>query len=183
MRVSAGKYKGRSFSANSKTEIRPTTDRIKEWIFQFADPYIPDEPTLDLFSGSGNLGIEALSRGSSFAVFVDKNTGKLIRSNLESLQTDTPIRVYHEDVLRFLKRKFSNKFRFSLITADPPYTFSSYSEFLTALYQSDLLKPGGLFILESGKHSSLQIPESFYPIARQKLFGETNIHIFERGIE
>jgi len=181
MKVSAGRYKGKSISVSCSTKIRPTTEKIKEWIFQIVEPNIPDSTVLDLFAGSGNLGIEALSRGSSFAVFVDKFTDHLIRRNINTLKPDSPVKVYREDVLRFLRRRFSKRFRFSIIIADPPYNFSSFHSFLLSIYESELLKPGGIFILESGKHSITDIPESFYPLIREKTFGETVIRIFQRG--
>ncbi|MFC1729522.1 16S rRNA (guanine(966)-N(2))-methyltransferase RsmD [candidate division KSB1 bacterium] len=182
MRVISGRYKGFLISTKSSIQIRPTTSRIKEWIFQIIGPYLPDSCFLDLFAGSGNLGIEALSRGSKMAVFVDKHTGGLIRRNLNALGPEEKTKVVKEDVIRCLKKHLSGKIRFSVIAADPPYEYDSFSSLLSALYQSQLLIPGGLFILESSRHSSLSLPEEFYSPYREKKFGETVVRIFQRGI-
>jgi len=181
MKVIAGRYKGVSINVKSRIKIRPTTQRIKEWIFQIFEPYLPESYFLDLFAGSGNLGIEALSRGCKGAVFVDIFTTNLIRRNLNTVKSDAETKIFKDDVIRFLQRRFKSPFRFKVIAADPPYEYNTFHSFLSAVYQSDFLLPEGFLILESGKHSELCLPDTFYREIREKKFGETIIKIFQRG--
>jgi len=180
MRIIAGRYKGASLSAKAGIHVRPTTDRIREWIFQVAGPFLPESRFLDLFAGTGGLGIEALSRGSRRAVFVDAYNACLIRENVQSICPDAQTRIFQEDVLKFLSRYRSGSFRFTIIAADPPYGYNGYSRLFSAVFQSPMLLPGGLFILERGKHSAVHLPEPFFPVIREKRFGDTLITLFQK---
>lgn len=183
MRVIAGQYKGSSILSRPDHGIRPTTNRIKEWIFQVIEPFIQGSGFLDLFAGTGGLGIEALSRGCKSAVFVDNKNGGIISKNLKNINAEKQARIYREDVLKFLARRFPGNYRFSLMSADPPYDFNLFSRLFSLIYKSPLLDPRGLFILEWSKHSDIKFPEEFYPLFREKKFGDTNITIFQKGID
>jgi len=185
MKVQSGRYKGTALTAKAQTHIRPTADKIKLWIFQIINPYISDVSFLDLFAGSGNIGIEAISRGCQYAAFVDNATGSLIRKNLSLLQSSVPARIYNEDVLYFLRRRHPVKMMFHIIFADPPYQYPYFLELIHAVSVTRIFAENGIFILESGKHSlSPELYESEYlkafALLREKHFGETKISIFQK---
>lgn len=122
MRIIAGKYKGRQLVSFKADHIRPTTDRVKETLFNILQGQCEETRVLDLFSGTGNLGIEALSRGAIKAVFVEKNPKsiEIIMKNLELLKLDKlSYSVFKKDVFSYLE---SNKEQFDLIFVDPPFT-------------------------------------------------------------
>ena len=181
MKVNSGRYKGTTIKVGRYTAIRPTTGKIREWIFQILKPYLPDSRFLDLFAGTGIMGIEANSRGCRFAVFVDNATGALIRQNLRNVDQVVNTKIINEDVLHFLRRRHPAKFRFHIINADPPYDYDRFSQLLKAISQSKLLVDGGFFVLEHGRHSLISIPDSFLTVLREKTFGETKVTIFKKG--
>ncbi len=182
MKVIAGRYKGTTISVKSPIDIRPTTNRIKEWVFQILDDFIVGANFLDLFSGSGNMGIEALSRNCKSAVFIDKSTKKLLEKNLNKFESTNNTKIFKLDVLDFLKRKFHDSFRFDLVYADPPYKYDCYNDLCELVMQSSIIENNALFILETGKNSSniLEVPNLV--LVREKNFGDTIIKIFRKEI-
>ena len=180
MRVQAGRFKGIHVSGKTRYPIRPTTDKTREWIFQFLEPYIIGAHFLDLFAGTGMMGIEAVSRGSQYAVLVDTNTGLLIRNNLRLLGCDQSFRMITDDALKFLRRRHPKKNRFQIIHADPPYDYSEYDSLIRAIASNTILDDNGVFILESGIHSAIATDEIQLATLREKRFGDTRITIFER---
>src|SRR5699024_7300375 len=119
----AGKYKGRQLKPVPGSETRPTADKIKEAVFHKMGPFFDGGNGLDLFAGSGSLGIEALSRGMDNMIFVDKSPKaiKVIRYHIELLKVQTNCEVYRNDALRALDIVSKKGERFSLILLDPPY--------------------------------------------------------------
>ncbi len=126
------------------------------------------------------MGIEAVSRGSQFAVLVDTNTGKLIRNNLRPLGCDQSFQIVREDALIFLRRRHPKKYRFHIIHADPPYDYGEHDSLMRAIANSTVLDDNGVFILESGIHSAVAIDEIPLAPLKEKRFGDTRITIFER---
>ncbi|MEN9406519.1 MAG: rRNA ((966)-N(2))-methyltransferase RsmD [Bacillota bacterium] len=124
MRIISGKAKGTKLLLPRSTTVRPTQDRIKETLFQILTPYLLDSIVLDLFAGTGSLGLEALSRGASSAVFVDKDphSTALIFKNAEKTRLAPHIKVYKKSVRAFLKQyDATTSGLFSLVFLDPPY--------------------------------------------------------------
>lgn len=192
MRVSGGRYKGSLVGVKSPAPntsgkantIRPTTEKIREWIFQIIEPHLPGSGLLDLFAGSGIVGIEALSRGCKFAAFVDSKSSALIRKNTGLFDEEIQYRVYKEDALKYLRRRIPAHYRFQIIFADPPYDYELYPQLLNAVAKSSLLKQDGLFILEHSRHrdtESLLVKELPISTVREKQFGESKITIFRKG--
>ena len=126
------------------------------------------------------MGIEAVSRGSQFAVLVDTNTGQLIRNNLRPLGCDQSFRMVREDALKFLRRRHPKKYRFQIIHADPPYDYGEHDSLMRAIANSIVLDDNGVFILESRIHSVVATDEVSLATLREKHFGDTRITIFER---
>jgi 16S rRNA (guanine966-N2)-methyltransferase len=177
MRVIAGSAGGIRLAV-PKRSVRPTMDRVKSAIFSSLGDAVVGARVLDLFAGSGALGIEALSRGASSAVFVerDRQSADVIESNL--LKTKLTGRVRQQDVFDFL-RHASTAEKFQIIFADPPYDKTEADEsFTEKLFGNkqllQLLESTGTFVLE--KQPSEILPESkLWRITRQKTYGATEV--------
>ncbi len=150
MRIISGKYKGRQLVYPKDKRVRPTQDRVKEALFSILGPQVHHAAVLDLFCGTGGLGIEALSRGASSCVFVDL-IGDSVRKNLAFVEE--PHTVFEVDFRIFLKR---NHRCFPLIFMDPPWLESTiYEDSLKAIFGSDILPLGGTLVVEHPKKMDL----------------------------
>jgi 16S rRNA (guanine966-N2)-methyltransferase len=186
MRVVAGNAGGLTLKV-PKSGVRPTMDRVKAAIFSMAGDRVIGARVLDLFAGSGGLGIEALSRGAASAEFVerDREAAAVIRENLERAKCSGA--VHCEDVFRFLKRRAADGAgaRFDLVFADPPYASEpGRRPFTVELLESgaarDLVLPGGWFVVE--KHPAEAVPEHpGWELFRRRRYGATEVLVLERG--
>jgi 16S rRNA (guanine966-N2)-methyltransferase len=181
MRVIAGSAGGVRLAV-PKHGVRPTMDRVKAAIFSSLGEAIIDARVLDLFAGSGALGIEALSRGAALAIFVedDRVSAEMIEQNLA--KTRLKGRVRHQDVFDFL-RQASDAERFRIIFADPPYAKAHRGESHTETLLNNeslpqLLEPNGIFVLE--KKPADTLPETkLWRVLRQKTYGATEVLFLE----
>lgn len=150
MRVIAGRYRGRRLKTVKGKGTRPTTDKIKESFFQMIGPYFNGGTCLDLFAGSGGLGIEALSRGIDKAIFIEKNTKavRIIHGNIKELGLNEQTEVYRTDAFRALNVLKKKKLQFDLIFIDPPYGLLNDNEIITEIINNNLLKANGLIYYE-----------------------------------
>lgn len=150
MRVVAGKYRGRNLKAPNDDKIRPTTTRIKETLFNILQGYVQDSIVLDLFAGSGALGIECLSRGAKEVIFVDKSRDAvdLIYRNLQGIKDN--YRVVNCDFLTALRNAYVENKKFDLIFLDPPYSSQSAETAIQTIFDLDLLEENGIIIYEHG---------------------------------
>jgi 16S rRNA (guanine966-N2)-methyltransferase len=177
MRVIAGSAGGVRLAV-PKRGVRPTMDRVKAAIFSSLGEAIIGARVLDLFAGSGALGIEALSRGAASAIFVedDRQSAKAIEENLA--KTNLQGRVRDQDVFDFLRQQ-SNADRFQIIFADPPYEKGQHDENCTEKLLNNeslpqLLEPGGIFVLEKRPAERLAEMKAWKTI-RQKTYGATEV--------
>ncbi len=131
--------------------IRPTADRVKEAIFSILGDKVRGRRVLDLFAGSGALGLEALSRGAASCTFVDRSTAEIIRKNAEHTHLSDRSRIVSGDVLAYLARLTREGAVFDLILADPPYRQGGAEAVLSALDGSSVLAHEGILLLEHGK--------------------------------
>lgn len=147
MRVIAGKAKGTQLNTPEGMLTRPTTDRVKEALFSIIQFDIPGAVVLDLFGGTGQLGIEALSRGASRAVFVDarREACQLIRSNLKKTHMEQEASVVQSDYLQYLNRA---KEKFRIIFLDPPYAEVFLENAIKRITEIDILCSGGIIVAE-----------------------------------
>jgi 16S rRNA (guanine966-N2)-methyltransferase len=184
MRVIAGRAGGVRLSV-PKAGVRPTMDRVKAAIFSSLGEVIVGASVLDLFAGSGALGIEALSRGASSALFVDCDREAISAIEKNLAKTRLRARVRQGDVLQFLTR-FRSSEKFRVIFADPPYERmelgTSYSaELLADRTLPRLLEPSGIFVLEKQPEEALpELP--LWRIIRQKTYGATEVLFLESAI-
>ncbi len=178
MRVIAGKARRLNLETLPGLETRPTTDRIKETLFNILQADIPGSSFLDLFAGSGAIGIEALSRGAEKAVFVDKNPKACacIRRNLEFTRLSGG-QVLNMDVMQAL-RSLEGRAVFDCVFMDPPYGKELEKEALQALFRSSLITADTLIIAEASLETDFSYLGSIgYRLVREKTY-KTNKHIF-----
>ena len=179
MRVIAGKARRLNLKTIPGNETRPTTDRIKETLFNILQPEIPGCRFLDLFSGSGAIGIEALSRGAEYAVFVEKNPKACtcIRENLSFTKLTDGGKLLNMDVLQAL-RSLEGGEPFDCIFMDPPYNKNLERQVLEYLKDSSLANTDTLIVTEADLHTDFSYVEELgYELSRSKEY-KTNKHIF-----
>ena len=185
MRVIAGRARSLPLKTPVGVSTRPTTDRIKETLFNMLQPDLPDCRFLDLFSGSGAIGIEALSRGAACAVFVENNNNacSCIRSNLSFTKLSENGRLLNMDVLQALSRLEGEKEpAFDIIFMDPPYRKGWEEKVLSCLGKSRLAGEHTLIIVEEDLDEDFSWAGSLgYEIIREKTY-KTNKHIFMRKV-
>lgn len=179
MRVIAGSAKRLQLKTLDGMDTRPTTDRIKETLFNMLSPYLYDCIFLDLFAGSGGIGIEALSRGAMEAVFVEKNPKAMacIRENLKYTRLDRKALTISSDVMTALYRLEGEK-QFDFIFMDPPYNQELEKKVLEYLTDSQLLSDEGVIIVEASKDTSFDyLAELGFALIKEKVY-KTNKHVF-----
>jgi 16S rRNA (guanine966-N2)-methyltransferase len=171
MRVVGGRLKGRTLASHASRDIRPTADRLRESLFNilihaYDDP-IEDARVLDLFAGTGALGIEAISRGAKFALFVDNGTEAraLLRNNVEALGLGGVTKVYRRDATRLGPAHPMEPF--ALVFLDPPYRMQLAEKALVSLRDGGWLTPGALLVVEEAKAAELVAPEGFGQLERR----------------
>ena len=179
MRVIAGKARRVQLHTIEGMDTRPTTDRIKETLFNMIAHGLCDASFLDLFAGSGAIGIEALSRGAKEAVFVEKSprAATCIRENLARTKLSEEAEVITTDVISALRRLEGRK-KFDYIFMDPPYNHELEKEVLTFLSHSDLLEEDALLIVEASLETDFSYLEELgFTLIKRKEY-KTNAHIF-----
>lgn len=184
MRVIAGKARRLPLIAPEGKDTRPTTDRIKETLFNIIQDEVPGCQFLDLFSGSGSIGIEALSRGAEQAYLVEfgREPLKCIRANLEKTRLTEEAVVLPVEVTYAISKLEKMGQQFDIIYADPPYKKEFEPKIVQLLSQSGIVKEGTLVILESALETAVDyVDEECYEIVRVKEY-KTNKHIFLRII-
>ena len=150
MRVIGGKYRGRLIRAPRGQGVRPTSDRLRETLFNIIAPQIEGSRFLDICAGSGAVGIEALSRGAACAAFIDSSRRScvVIESNLASLGITSNATIINRDAVAAIKRLSGDEAKFDIIFFDPPYASDIYSQVMSGIAAGDLLGPEALVIAE-----------------------------------
>lgn len=184
MRIIAGSRRSLPLKTIEGRDTRPTTDRIKETLFNIVQAEVPGAYVLDLFAGSGQLGLEALSRGAAFAAFVESGRmqANCIEENIRFTKFTEQSKLLRMDVLAGIDR-LAGQYRFDLIFLDPPYESGAEVEALTALSRSPLLKPDSLIIVEAALTTDFSYTEDLgLSLVRRKEY-KTNCHVFFRPKE
>lgn len=183
MRVVAGRFGGRVLKSPSHSGLRPTSERVREAVFNILGARIVGARVLDLYAGTGALGIEALSRGASLVTFVERDRRALIllRSNLSALGLGAgETRVLPGDVPVVLRRLAKSSERFDLILADPPYDSPAVVQALPELARGGLLQPGGLLLVEHRSGEGMEPPTGMV-LTDRRVYGATTVSIFTVG--
>ena len=181
MRVISGKNRGTKLEAPEGVNTRPTVDRIKETLFNMISLDIPGCKFLDLFSGSGAIALEALSRGAERAVLVDLHSDalKCIKTNLEKTRLQDDAIVYNIDIYTALQKLKHKNEKFDIIFMDPPYAIEGIERVFECINEYALLNEGGYIILERGttKHT----PQfDHFTLIKEKTYKTTTLSFFER---
>ncbi len=176
MRVIAGSRKGHKLAAPRGLDTRPTSDRVRENIFNLVGP-VDGARVLDLFAGSGALGIEALSRGAASAVFVEHEADavRTIERNLDRVRL-TGARVVHGDVLRTIAQEVTAGAKYDLVLVDPPYGMLTEIQPRLARHLPPLLAADGLLVVETDARTEPELP---LPVRTSRKYGQTRVTLFE----
>ena len=182
MRIITGKAKGVKLTTLEGDNTRPTAERVKEAVFSMIQFDIEGRRVLDLFSGSGQMALEAISRGADSAVLVDrsKDAVAVIKSNVKKARLEDACTIYQGDYLDFIRRYRGEAF--DVVFLDPPYALKMYRPALSALLENGLLKNSSLIICESGEDEVFEgdtaLAEHF-EIEKQSRYSKTYITIFK----
>ena len=180
MKVISGKYKGRNLEGFNINGTRPTMDRVKESLFSTIQNYIKDSVVLDLFAGSGNLGIEALSEGAKEAYLVDYNKKAInvIKKNIDNIKISN-CTVLNMDYKKSLEHFKQNNIKFNLIFLDPPYKTDYIEKALSLINENDLLDSSGIIVCESNSLDKIVYSEDYTKI-KEKKYGDKYIVIIKK---
>lgn len=175
MRVIAGECKGRTLKTVKGLQTRPTGDKMKEAIFHRLGPFFQGGACLDLFAGSGALGIEALSRGMDHAVFIDqsKEAVKIIHHNVKQLKLNDRCEIYRNDAFRAMKILQKKLKKFDLILLDPPYDKVDYKRLMEELGSSELMKENCHIYVEHRPEEEIVYNEDVLEAVQAKKINQT----------
>ncbi len=175
MRIIGGRHKRRTLKEVPSHTTRSTKDRVKETIFNMIAPALHGGRVLDLFAGSGALGIEAISRGATFADFVekDKTAFNVLKDNIMRLEMENEVMLHFKDALATLQ---SFKEPFDVILLDPPYESDLLAAVLPKIAENRLLSEDGVIVILCGKNESFPIPDAFQ-IKKDKTIGITDLKL------
>ena len=193
MRIIAGKYRRRKLHVNPGDVTRPITDRVKETLFEHLQHYLPGKRVADIFSGTGSMGLEALSRGAAGAVFIeqDRRAHELLKQNVAELGVENETLCWRADVLRssFRPKNVPHLVPFEVIFFDPPYRMVSelapgtpFYKSLERLAKDDVSSPGAVLVFRTPEHATFNLPPQWQPWEElSKLDLSTmEIHLFQR---
>lgn len=189
MRITGGNARGRKLAApkSGKVFIRPTCDRVREALFNILGDRIAGRYVLDLFAGTGAIGIEALSRGAAFTLFVDQSleAGRLIETNLRTCCPQPAAAFAQLDLaiaphLHHLLSKVPPAARFDLVFMDPPYQKNLAEQVLTVVEKSDILADSALVIVEEHRRVNLPAEIGSLTVFDQRNYGETGLWFYGR---
>ena len=181
MRIITGSARGKKLTTLEGEQVRPTSDRVKEALFNIVQFDLEGRNVLDLFAGSGQIGLEAISRGAAYAVFAeqDKKACACIEENIRFTKSDRETKLYCADAVSAVRR-MEGIYRFDVVFMDPPYGQGLEAEALSALLAAALLKEDALVIVECPLNADLfetEVPG--YEVVRIKRY-KTNEHVFLR---
>lgn len=180
MRIIGGEFRSRTIKSPSNTAARPTKDMVREAIFNIIAGRIENSRVLDLFAGSGALGLEALSRGAASCAFVENHPecAGVITENIGKLGVSEKTRVFRQDTFLYLESLKGCKEKFDIIFSDPPYGMGATRNILIMIGRYDILCHSGLLIAEHDSRESVPRSEADVSIYKQKSYGITSISVF-----
>lgn len=171
MRIISGKYKGKKLKGFNIEGTRPTMDRVKESLFAMIQNYLTESTVLDLFAGSGALGLEAISNGAKTCYLIDNNKEAIKTIKENSMNMDENINIILVDYKKFLKE---TDMTFDIIFLDPPYQSNQLNKALKIIEERDLLNKGGIVICEY----EIGTPITNLNLLKEKSYGPKNIKIY-----
>ncbi len=180
LRIIGGEWRGRKLRFPDAPNLRPTPDRVRETVFNWLAPMIHGARCLDLFAGSGALGLEALSRGAAFTTFVDshKKVTQSLRAHLDLLNCNNKAQVLQLDGVKYLQGQAE---QYDLVFLDPPYHLDFMQKVVPLLEDNNWLADNAMLYLEIEKRQSLpELPEN-WQLLKEKTAGEVNYFLFQRS--
>ena len=181
LRVISGKARGLKLDTPKNQDVRPTTDRVKESLFNMINSYIMDSNILDLFAGTGSLGIECLSRGAKNCVFVDKSKDSIniVRSNVKKARVENESTILNVDFKDAVKRLSTQNQKFDVIFMDPPYYENMFIECLKSIDKFNLLDEDGIIVVEHDTKD--KFPDNMGRLykSRDKKYGNTTLTFYK----
>lgn len=179
MRIISGKFGGRRLTAFKAEHVRPTTDRIKEIMFNKLQTQVDGAKVLDLFSGTGSLALEAVSRGAEFVHAVEQNfkSVQIIKANCELLKVKPEeLKIIKQDVFSFLKGEFAEGY--DIIFIDPPFTEKIGHDVMLALGESAVAQYPCKIFIETGRHEKLENQYGPVVLVEEKNYGDKHLSLF-----
>jgi 16S rRNA (guanine966-N2)-methyltransferase len=183
MRIISGTFKGRKIQAGQDHSIRPTTDRVKEFIFNVLQDFPQDKIVVDVFSGSGNLGFETLSRGAKHVTFVEKNASSInvLKKNISTIDlVSAQYKIVHKTAEDFAKQNHSE---IELYLLDPPFIYPSLQILIDSITKSNDFLMGNLMVLEHEVSNPIFEESDYYKILKQKKISRSIISFIEKRID
>lgn len=183
MRIISGEFGGRRLKAVPGRATRPTTDKIKEAVFNIIGPYFDGGTALDLFAGSGGLGIEAASRGMTQVVLVDRQYAaiKTIKANIAVTKMPQRFQVIKANAMQALRQLAAEKSKFNLVLLDPPYQQQKIAANLATLAAQDLLATDAKLVCETNAETVLPVQLPAFMQLKRQTYGTTAITIYQYG--
>lgn len=180
MRVISGEFRGRNLEQLVGMEIRPTSDRVKESLFNILGTRLIDCAFLDLFAGTGGIGIEAYSRGASRVVFIDESAKsiKILKSNLDKLGISEKVEVHNTDYLNAINKLAYDNKKFDIIFIDPPYLKGYEQNALTQISECKMLADEGIIIVEHDLKDKMPESTGKLKLTRQNKYGNTMLSFY-----
>ena len=182
MRVISGLLKGRKIEGYDIEGTRPTMDRVKESVFGSIQDYVREAYVLDLFAGSGNLGIEAISNGCKYCYFIDNNSKciDIINKNINNFNIKDRAKVLNMDYGKAIKYFNSNNILFDIIFIDPPYDYNNINKCIRKILEYNIINPKGLLILEF-RNDKIDIDKNIFKVKKNKRYGDKFIYILQKN--
>ncbi|MDR3311238.1 MAG: 16S rRNA (guanine(966)-N(2))-methyltransferase RsmD [Oscillospiraceae bacterium] len=180
MRIISGKWRGRKLNTPKNEEVRPTSDMVKESAFNIIQFEIEGASVLDLFCGTGQLGLEALSRGAKSCVFTDESPEAiaLTLKNTALCGAQDSAEILRREAVAYLK---SARRKFDVVFLDPPYDTELLGKTLETIFAFDILNPGGIIVCESRSDKPLPEAEPPYSAAKSYRYGKIKLSLYRRG--
>lgn len=184
IQIIAGERRGKKLRSVSGSATRPTSGRVREAIFNIISGYVSNAVVLDLYAGTGILGIEALSRGADFALFVDNSRASLeiIRKNIAACRFESRTDVLSLDIALGVEHVCPHNGLFNLVFADPPYNKGLVQKLLLTLYHSKILAPHALIVVEHARGEKPEINLSGFQLWDQRTYGKTMVSFIDYTI-
>jgi 16S rRNA (guanine966-N2)-methyltransferase len=181
MRVITGSIKGHRLKTVRNQALRPTSGKVKEALFNILQTEIPGSFFLDLYAGTGGIGIEALSRGASHVALVESNRAivSVLRHNIKRSGLETKAKIFGMTALRFLRSKAHGNLRFDILFLDPPYHGSELKKILPLLTRSDIIEPNGMMIIEHFHKTEMESSIGAMQKRRTYLYGDTCLTVYQ----
>lgn len=184
LRIFSGIYKGRKLKSADTPDVRPTTAKVKLSFFDIIQDKVRESIFLDGFGGSGNIGIEALSRGAEYVVFIDilDDSIRLLKDNIERIGIPSDhYRIIRGDYNRSIIQLSNEGFKFDIIFLDPPYMLLEVANPIKVLYKRNILAEGGMIVLE--RPSSLKFNAKYFDLYREHKIGQKTLNFYRHEKE